>query len=92
MEVAIENITSLAATGNLAVNQLIERKAATTITAKVAFTEEPKWTTMMAKNVPQVVSRTVETLANTHKQKKRKLNLCFTGFQAKESETGKELV
>jgi hypothetical protein len=43
---------SLAAAGNFAVNQLIERETATTvITAKAAFAEEPKWTTVMAKNV-----------------------------------------
>jgi hypothetical protein len=51
MEVAIKNIVSLATVSNLAVNQLMERKATTTIIAKVAFTEEPKWTTVMAKNV-----------------------------------------
>jgi len=54
MEVAIENIASLAAIGNLVVNQLMEREAAAIITTKVAFREEPKWTTMMAKNVRQV--------------------------------------
>ncbi len=56
MEVAIENIASLAAVGNLVVNQLMEHEAATTITTKVAFGEEPKWITVMAKNVRQVVS------------------------------------
>ncbi len=56
MEVAIENIASLAATGNLVVNQLMEHKAVVAITTKVTFTEEPKWTTVMAKNVHQVVN------------------------------------
>jgi hypothetical protein len=51
MEVAIENIVSLMAVGNLALNQLMEREVVTTITAKAAFAEEPKWTTMMAKNM-----------------------------------------
>ncbi len=54
--------------------------------------EEPKWTTMMAMNVCQVVSRAMETLANTPKQEERKLNLQLTGFEAKEGETEKELV
>jgi hypothetical protein len=51
MEVAIENIVSFTAAGNLVVNQLMEHKAAAAITAKVAFKKESKWTTMMAKNV-----------------------------------------
>ncbi len=51
MEVATENIAFLMAVGNLAINQLIEREAATTVTTKVASIEEPKWTTMMAKNM-----------------------------------------
>jgi hypothetical protein len=51
MEVAIENIASLMAVGNLAFNQLMEREVVTAITAKAAFAEEPKWTTMMAKNM-----------------------------------------
>jgi hypothetical protein len=51
MEVAIENIASLATTSNLTVNQLMECEVAMTITVKVASTEEPKWTTVMAKNV-----------------------------------------
>jgi hypothetical protein len=46
----------------------------------------------MAKNVRQVVSWVVETLADAPKQKECKLNLCFTGFEAKEGETDKELV
>jgi hypothetical protein len=33
-----------------------------------AFVEEPKWTMVMAKNVRQVVSRAMETLANVPKQ------------------------
>jgi hypothetical protein len=59
MEVAIENITFLTTVGNLAVNQLMERKVATTIIATVIYTKEPKWTTVMAKNMCQVVSRVV---------------------------------
>jgi hypothetical protein len=90
MEATIENIVSLAPVGNLAVNQLMERKVATAVTAKAAFVEELKWTTMMAKNVRQVVSWAVETLADAPKQEERKLNLCLTGFEAKEIE--KELV
>jgi hypothetical protein len=46
----------------------------------------------MAKNVHQVVNRAVETLADVPKQKEHKLNLRFTGFQAKKGETEKELV
>jgi hypothetical protein len=51
MEVAIENIATLAAAGNLVVNQLMERKAIAAIIAKAASSKEPKWTTVMAKNV-----------------------------------------
>jgi hypothetical protein len=51
MEAAIKNIVSFAATSNLAVNQLMECEAATAVIAKVASTEEPKWTMVMAKNV-----------------------------------------
>jgi hypothetical protein len=51
MEATIENIMSLIATGNLAVNQLMEREAVVAATTKIASTEEPKWTTVMAKNV-----------------------------------------
>jgi hypothetical protein len=51
MEVAIENITSFAAVGNLVVNQLIERKVATVVTPKAASVEEPKWSTIIVKNV-----------------------------------------
>jgi hypothetical protein len=42
MEVAIENIVSLMIVGNLAVNQLMERKAAMAVTTKAASVEEPK--------------------------------------------------
>jgi hypothetical protein len=51
MEVGIENIVSLVAVGNLVVNQLMEHEAVATVTTKAAFGEEPKWTTVMAKNV-----------------------------------------
>ncbi len=51
MEAAIENIAFFVAVSNLAMNQLMERKAAMTITAKATSTEEPKWTTVMAKNM-----------------------------------------
>ncbi len=67
MEVAIENIVYLVGAGNLAVNQLMEREAIAAVTAKVASMEEPKWTTVMAKNVHQVVSRVMETLADAPK-------------------------
>ncbi len=92
MEAAIENIVSLTTVGNLVINQLMEREAATAIIAKVASMEEPKWTTVMAKNVCQVVSWAVETLANVPKQEEWKLNLCLTGFEAKEGEIEKELL
>jgi hypothetical protein len=42
MEATIENIVFLAVVGNLAINQLMECEMVTAITAKVAFTEEPK--------------------------------------------------
>jgi outer membrane receptor for ferrienterochelin and colicin len=92
MEAAIENIVSFAVVGNLAINQLMEHEAATTVTAKVASSKEPKWTIMMAKNVHQVVNRGVETLVDVPKQEEQKLNLRLTGFEAKEGETEKELV
>jgi hypothetical protein len=57
MKAAIENIVTLAAVGNLAVNQLMECEAVVTVTAKATSAEEPKWSTVMAKNVRQVVSR-----------------------------------
>jgi hypothetical protein len=85
MEAAIENIASFAAIGNLAVNQLFERETAVS-------TEEIKWTTVMAKNVRQVVNQAVETLVDTPKQEERKFNLCLTSFKGKEGETKKELV
>jgi len=92
MEAAIENIASLTTVSNLAVNQLIKREATTTATTKAMSTKEPKWTTVMAKNVRQVVSRAVKTLADAPKQEERKLNLRFTGFEAKEGEIENELV
>ncbi len=67
MEVAIENIASLAVVGNLAVNQLLERKMTVTIIAKAVSTAEAKWTMVMAKNVRQVVNQAVKTLADTPK-------------------------
>jgi hypothetical protein len=75
MEAAIKNIASLAAIGNLAVNQLMEHETVVATTTKAAFMEEPKWTTMMAKNVRQVVGQAVETLADAPKQEECKLNL-----------------
>jgi hypothetical protein len=51
MEVIIENIASLIVIGNLAINQLMEREVVVIVIAKAAFTKEPKWTTVMAKNV-----------------------------------------
>ncbi|CAK9217385.1 unnamed protein product [Sphagnum troendelagicum] len=92
MEAAIENIVSLMTTSNLAVNQLIERKATTTVTTKAMSAQEPKWTMVMAKNMHQVVSRAVETLTDAPKQEKRKLNLRLTGFEVKKGETENELV
>jgi hypothetical protein len=65
----------------------MECEAAAAFTTNVASIEEPKLTTVMAKNVCQVVSRAVETLANAPKQEERKLNLCLMGFDAKEGET-----
>ncbi|CAK9861453.1 unnamed protein product [Sphagnum jensenii] len=58
MEAAIENIASLAVIGNLVINQLIECEVVAVIIAKVASTEEPKRTMVMAKakNVRQVVN------------------------------------
>lgn len=92
MEVAIENITFHAAVGNLSVNQLMEREAAAAIKAKATSTEDPKCTTMITKNVRQVVSQVLETLANTPKHEERKFNPRLTGLEAKEGETEKELV
>jgi hypothetical protein len=56
MEATIENITSFVAIGNLEVNQLMEHETAMVVTAKVAFAEEAKWTTVIVKNVRQVVN------------------------------------
>jgi hypothetical protein len=70
----------------------MEREVATVVTAKATSAKEPKWTTVMAKNMRQVVSRAVETLANAPKQEERKLNLRLTSFKAKEGETKKKLV
>jgi hypothetical protein len=92
MEATIENIASLAAVGNLAVNQLMGHEATTVVTTRVASIEEPKWTIMITKNVRQVVNRAMETLADMPKQEECKLNLCITSFEAKEGETEKELV
>jgi hypothetical protein len=92
MEAVIENIASLVTASNLAVNQLMERETTMAIIAKAVSTEEAKWTTMMAKNVCQVVNQAVETLADTPKQEERKLNLRLMGLKAKEGETEKELV
>jgi hypothetical protein len=78
MEAMIENIASLAAVGNLMINQLMECEVVVAITTKVAFAKEPKLTMVMAKNVHQVVSRAMETLANTSKQEKCKFNLHFS--------------
>jgi len=92
MEAAIENITSLTTASNLAINQLIEHEATATVTIKATSKEEPKWTTVMAKNMHQVVRRAVETLADAPKQEECKLNLHLTGFEAKEGKTENEPV
>jgi hypothetical protein len=70
----------------------MECEAVAIIIANAVSTEEPKWTTMMAKNVCQVVNRAVKTFANAPKQEQCKFNLHLTGFEAKEGETKKELV
>jgi hypothetical protein len=67
MGAAIENIAFLMVASNLAINQLMERGATMAITTKATSMEEPKWTTMMVKNVHQVVNRAVETLADATK-------------------------
>jgi hypothetical protein len=92
MEAAIENIAFIMTVSNLAVNQLIEREAIITVTTKATFAEEPKWTTVMAKNVRHVVNRAMETLAHMPKQEERKFNLRLTCFEAKEGGTENELV
>jgi hypothetical protein len=51
MKATIENIASFTTAENLAVNQLMEHKATKAITAKVASTEEPKWTMVVVKNM-----------------------------------------
>jgi hypothetical protein len=51
MEATIENIASLVTVGNLAINQLMERKVAATIIAKATSMEDPKWTMVIAKNM-----------------------------------------
>ncbi|CAK9211906.1 unnamed protein product [Sphagnum jensenii] len=70
----------------------MEHEAIATVTVKAASTEEPKWTTVMAKNVRQVVSQAMETLVDTPKQEEHKLNLHLIGFEAKEGKIKKELV
>jgi signal recognition particle receptor subunit beta len=92
MEATIKNIASLAAAGNLVVNQLIKHKATVAIIANDVSTKEPKWTTVMAKYVCQVVNQAMETLTDVPKQEERKFNLRLTGFKAKEGETEKKLV
>ncbi|CAK9217107.1 unnamed protein product [Sphagnum troendelagicum] len=92
MEVAIKKIASFVIVGNLVINQLMECKATVIIITKVVSTKEPKWTMVMAKNMHQVVSWAVETLADMPKQEKHKFNLHLTGFEAKEGTTKKELV
>ncbi len=56
MEATIENISFLAAVGNLVVNQLMECEATVVVTTKATSVKEPKWTIVMAKNMRQVVS------------------------------------
>jgi hypothetical protein len=51
MEAGIKHIMPLVAIGNFAMNHLMECEAATIITAKAASAKEPKWTTVIAKNV-----------------------------------------
>ncbi|CAK9867724.1 unnamed protein product [Sphagnum jensenii] len=92
MEVAIENIVSLTTASNLVVNKLIKHEVTVAITTKAMFAKEPKWTTVMARNMRQVVSSTVETLADAPKQEEHKFNLRLTGFEAKKGETENELV
>jgi hypothetical protein len=55
MEATINNIASAVTVGNFAINQQIECEAAVLVITKVVSAEEPKWTTMMAKNMRQVV-------------------------------------
>jgi hypothetical protein len=58
----------------------MEHETATTVIAKVGFAKEPKWTMVMAKNVHQVVSQAMKTLANAPKQEKHKFNPRLTGL------------
>jgi hypothetical protein len=92
MKAAIENIASLVVVGNFAINQLMEREVVVALIVSVASVKKPKWTTMMAKNMRQVVNRAVETLADALEQQKHMFNLCLMGFKAKEGEIEKELV
>jgi hypothetical protein len=68
----------------------MERKAVACVTTKATSLEEPKWTTVIAKNVRQVVN--LETLTDAPKQDEHKLNLCLTSFKAKEGKIKKELL
>jgi hypothetical protein len=70
----------------------MEHKAAMTVTIKITFAKEPKWTTMMTKNVNHVVNCAMETLTDVPKQEEHKLNLRLMGFEAKEGETKKEFM
>ncbi len=63
----IKNIASFAAIGNLAVNELMEHEVTAIIIVKVIFMKESKWTMVMTKNMREVVSQAVETLANMPK-------------------------
>jgi hypothetical protein len=67
IEVIIKNIASFAAIGNLAVNELMEHEVTAIIIVKVIFMKESKWTMVMTKNMREVVSQAVETLANMPK-------------------------
>jgi hypothetical protein len=67
MKAAIKNIIFLTMANNLAMKQLMECEAIRDVTTKSASTKHPKWTTVMAKNVRQVVNRTMETLADAPK-------------------------
>jgi hypothetical protein len=48
----------------------MEHEAVVAITTKATSIEEPKWTTVITKNVRQVVNRAMETLADTHTNKR----------------------
>jgi hypothetical protein len=45
----------------------MEHEAAMAITSKASSVEEPKWTTVMAKNVRQVFNWVMETLVDVPK-------------------------